>query len=242
MGYSVVRDFVVDDRDMRLQSSGVGRPVLLLHELAGSARTFLPLVEPLIATGREVVVLDLPGHGHSSAVPGSDLDGNAWAVAGALDEVTAEPMDIVGVDYGGFLALSIAALFPTRVRSLIVVEPLAPPAAGRAPSSIVPVSQRARGALTVLRQGRHGLGRMHSVLDQLRSADPIWWKGLANINCPTLLIDGGHGHAANLVDLDAMADTIPDAKRVSLTTGARPWIAAPQLFADVVTSFLADVH
>lgn len=242
MGYSVVRDFVVDDRDMRLQCSGVGAPVLLLHELAGSARTFLPLVGPLNEAGREVVALDLPGHGHSSAVPGSDLDGNAWAVAGALDEVTLDPVDVVGVDFGGFLGLTIAALFPTRLRALVVVEPLAPPAAGRAPSSIVPVSQRARGALTVLRQGRHGLGRMHSVLDQLRSADPLWWKGLANIQCPTLVLDGGHGHAANLVDLDAMADAIPGAKRVRLSTGARPWASDPAMFADVVTNFLDRVQ
>ncbi len=167
MAYSVVRDFVVDDRDMRLHSSGVGAPLLLLHELAGSARAFLPAVPYLVAAGREVVALDLPGHGHSAPVPGSDLDGTAWAVAGALDEVTTDPVDIVGVDYGGFLALSIAALFGSRVRRLVVVAPLIPPPAGRSPASIVPVSQRARGTITVLRQGRRGLGRMHAVLDQL---------------------------------------------------------------------------
>lgn len=241
MGYSVVRDFVVDDRDMRLQSSGVGTPLLLLHELAGSARSFLPVVGNLVAAGREVVALDLPGHGHSAAVPGSDLDGNAWAVAGALDEVTAAPMDVVGVDYGGFLALTVAALFPGRIRSVIAVEPLAPPAAGRAPGSIVPLSQRARGALTVVRQGRHGLGRMHSVVEQLRTADPAWWSGLENIDCPVLVVDGGGGQAANLVDLDALSSRIPRSRRLSLATGNRPWVSDPPLFADVVTGFLREV-
>lgn len=239
MGYSVVRDFVVDDRDMRLHCSGVGAPVLLLHELAGSARTFLPLVPMLVAGGREVVALDLPGHGHSDPVPGSDLDGTAWAVAGALDEVTTAPVDLVGVDYGGFLALSIAALFGSRVRRLVVVEPLAPPPAGRAPASIVPVSQRARGALTVIRQGRHGLGRMHSTLDQLRRSDATWWAGLGTISCPTLVVDGGHGQSANGVDLDAMSAAIPDSKRISLNTGSRPWASDPTTFAEMLANFLA---
>lgn len=240
MAYSVVRDFVVDDRDMRLHSSGVGAPLLLLHELAGSARAFSPAVPYLVAAGREVVALDLPGHGHSAPVPGSDLDGTAWAVAGALDEVTKDPVDIVGVDYGGFLALSIAALFGSRVRRLVVVAPLIPPPAGRSPASIVPVSQRARGTITVLRQGRRGLGRMHAVLDQLRTADAAWWAGLGNISAPTLVLDGGAGTAANGVDLDALVDAIPGSKRISLATGHRVWTADPRIFADTVLSFVGN--
>lgn len=240
MAYSVVRDFVVDDRDMRLHSSGVGPPVLMLHELAGSARTFAPIVPYVVAAGREVVALDLPGHGHSHDVPGSDLDGTAWAVAGALDEVTSDPVDVIGVDYGGFLALSIAALFGERIRKLVVVEPLAPPPAGRAPATIVPAGQRARGAFNVLRQGRHGIGRMHSVLDQLRTADAVWWNGLSTITAPTLVMDGGNGKPANGVDLDALADKIGDSKRLSVAVGHRVWAADPHLFADVALGFLAD--
>ncbi len=238
MAYSVVRDFVVDDRDMRLHSSGVGPPVLLLHALAGSARAFGPATPYFCAAGREAVALDLPGHGHSAAVPGSDLDGTAWAVAGALDEVTSEPVDIVGVDFGGYLGLSIAALFGDRVRRLVVVEPLAPPPAGRAPATIVPVSQRARGVINVLRQGRQGLGRMHSTLGQLRSSDPAWWSGLATISSPTLVIDGGNGTPANGVDLDALADAIPDSKRLSVADGNRVWSSDPKLFSEMVLPFL----
>lgn len=240
MAYSVVRDFVVDDRDMRLHSSGVGVPLLLLHGLAGSARTVSPAVPYLVAAGREVVALDLPGHGHSAPIPGSDLEGTAWAVAGALDEVTTDPVDIVGVDYGGFLALSIAALFGSRVRRLVVVEPFIPPPAGRAPVTIVPASQPARGAITVLRQGRHGLGRMHSTLEQLRTADPAWWAGLGNISAPALVIDGGAGTAANRVDLDALADAVPDSTRISLAVGHRVWKADPRMFADTVLSFVGE--
>lgn len=240
MAYSVVRDFVVDERDMRLHSTGVGTPVLMLHELAGSARCFAPMVPHLVAAGREAVALDLPGHGHSAAVPGSSLDGCARRVAAALDEVTTDPVDIVAVDFGGYLALSIAALFGERVRKLVLVEPLVPPRAGRAPATVVGTSQRARGAFTVLRQGRHGLGQMHSVLEQLRTADPAWWNRLADITAPTVVVDGGGGTAGNGVDLDGLAAAIPDSKRVSVAVGHRVWAADPRMFTELTLSFLSD--
>jgi pimeloyl-ACP methyl ester carboxylesterase len=238
MAYSVVRDFVVDERDMRLHSTGVGTPVLMLHELAGSARSFAPMVPHLVAGGREAVALDLPGHGRSEAVPGSSLDGCARRVAAALDEVTTDPVDVVGVDFGGYLALSIASMFPDRVRRMVLVEPLVPPRAGRAPATVVGTSQRARGAFTVLRQGRHGLGQMHSVLDQLRTCDPAWWGRLAHITAPTEVIDGGHGTAGNGVDLDGLAAAIPDSKRISVAVGHRVWSADPRMFADLTLAFV----
>jgi pimeloyl-ACP methyl ester carboxylesterase len=236
----VVRDFVVDDRDMRLHSTGVGTPVLLLHELAGSARCFAPMVPILVAAGREAVALDLPGHGHSEPVPGSSLAGCAERIAACLDEITADPVDIVGVDYGGYLALSVAAQLGARVRKLVLAEPLVPPRAGRAPATVVGTSQRARGAFTVLRQGRHGLGQMHSVLEQLRTADRAWWDRLSKVTAATLVVDGGNGTAGNGVDLDGLAAAIPDAKRISLAVGHRVWSADPKMFAELTLSVLDD--
>lgn len=240
MAYSVVRDFVVDDRDMRLHSTGVGTPVLLLHELAGTARCFAPVAPMLVAAGREAVALDLPGHGHSDPVPGSSLAGCAERVAACLDEVTTDPVDIVGVDFGGYLALTVAALLGDRVRKLVVAEPLVPPRAGRAPATVVGTTQRARGAFTVLRQGRHGLGQMHSVLEQLRTADPTWWDRLAGVTASTLVVDGGSGTPGNGVDLEGLAAAIPDSKRISLGVGHRVWTADPKMFADVTLSVLVD--
>lgn len=239
MAYSVVRDFVVDEKDMRLHSSGIGRPLLLLHELAGSARSFTVLVPLLVAGGREAVALDLPGHGHSEGVPGSDLHGAAWAVAGALDEVCDDPVDVVGIDFGGYLALTVAAQFPTRIRRLVVVEPQAPPQAGHASAGIVPAKQRARGALNVLMSGRGALQRMHSTVGQLRAADPHWWNGLAAIQAPTLVVDGGGGRSGNGVDLDALADRINDSKRLSVGTSHRPWVTDAGQLADAVLAFVA---
>lgn len=81
---------------------------------------------------------------------------------------------------------------------------------------------------------------MHSTLEQLRTADPAWWAGLGNISAPALVIDGGAGTAANRVDLDALADAVPDSTRISLAVGHRVWTADPRMFADTVLSFVGE--
>jgi pimeloyl-ACP methyl ester carboxylesterase len=47
---------------------GVGEPIVLLHGLGGELCVWQPVLEPL-ARQRDVVAVDLPGFGHSSALP-----------------------------------------------------------------------------------------------------------------------------------------------------------------------------
>ena len=240
MAYSVVRDLCVGSRDLRLHSSGVGPPVVMLHALASSAAAFEPVAPALIAANREVVALDLPGHGGSEPVRGSELAAYVEAVVDALAEITDVPVDLVGHDFGGYLALCVASTRPDLVRAVVVEEPAVPPRSGRAPASIVPTSMKVRSAVTVLRQGRHGLSRVRTVVDQLRAADPAWWQALGSITAPVLVIDGGSGIPLNGADLDALTAAIPEAKRASLSVGHRAHQAAPDQFAALVLPFLAD--
>lgn len=239
MAYSVVRDFRVGGQDLRLHSSGVGPPVVMLHALASSAASFESAASELIAGGREVVALDLPGHGGSGPVRGSELAGYVEAVVDALAEIDPGPLDLVGHDFGGYLALCVASHRPDRVRALVVEEPAVPPRSGRAPATIVPTSMKVRSAVTVLRQGRHGLSRVRTVADQLRAADPAWWDALGSITAPVLVIDGGSGIPHNGADLEALTAAIPEAKRASLSVGPRPHQVAPDEFAALVLPFLA---
>ena len=57
----------VNGAAVRYQRRGDGRPVVLLHPLRMQLEYFDPLYAELGDAGVELIAVDLPGHGHSSA-------------------------------------------------------------------------------------------------------------------------------------------------------------------------------
>ncbi len=87
---------------------GNGQPLLLIHGLGGSWKSWMPVLDRL-AKHREVVAIDLPGHGKTRK-----LDG-ATTIATLADAVTAfihrnglTGIDTVGSSMGGRLVLEMA--------------------------------------------------------------------------------------------------------------------------------------
>ncbi|RZA10664.1 MAG: pimeloyl-[acyl-carrier protein] methyl ester esterase [Lysobacteraceae bacterium] len=101
---------------MRVDVSGDGPPLVLLHGWAMHGGIFAPLVEQLRAH-RTLHVVDLPGHGHNRDcdVP-LQLDACARAV---LDAVPDAPW--CGWSLGGSVAMHAATLAPPRVASLTML-------------------------------------------------------------------------------------------------------------------------
>lgn len=103
-------------------------PLLALHGWLDNAGSF-DFLAPLLADDRQVVALDLRGHGHSSHIaPG------AWyhyvdyfdELRGVLDHFGWAKVDLLGHSLGGTLASLFAALYPERVGSLLLIEALGP--------------------------------------------------------------------------------------------------------------------
>jgi pimeloyl-ACP methyl ester carboxylesterase len=96
-------------------------PVVLLHGLAGSSeRTWRETgwVDILADAGREVVPIDLPGHG-----PGdhpSDPAAYADFEEAVSDRLPDGPVDAVGFSLGARTLLVLAAAHPERFRRLVV--------------------------------------------------------------------------------------------------------------------------
>src|SRR5262245_9660762 len=64
-----VQSIQIDRAELRCLRIGSGRPVVLFHTLRTQLDYFVPLLEQL-DTGRvEVIAVDLPGHGASTAPP-----------------------------------------------------------------------------------------------------------------------------------------------------------------------------
>lgn len=95
-------------------------PVVLVHGLAGSAATTWRdggWIDLLRDAGREVLALDLPGHGANRLAPGEPVPRLERYV---LDQLPAEPVDAIGFSLGAKTLLLAAAEAPDRFRRLVV--------------------------------------------------------------------------------------------------------------------------
>ncbi len=96
---------------------GQGEPVIMLHGWAmhtGVWRTFAKA----LATNRQVVCLDLPGHGLSANVRPYTLESIVDAVCAELPE---HACVLVGWSLGGNVALRLAEKYPHRIKSLVLI-------------------------------------------------------------------------------------------------------------------------
>jgi pimeloyl-ACP methyl ester carboxylesterase len=95
-----------------------GPPVLLLHGIPGSRRTWRRVAE-LLAGRYRVVTPDLLGFGDSSDPPGDfHAAGQADALVRLLDGLGIPRAHVVGFDFGGPVALTLYADAPERFLSL----------------------------------------------------------------------------------------------------------------------------
>src|SRR3954469_11715415 len=106
-----------------LDSGGSGRPVVLLHGLAGHAREWLATMRHLFPHYRTVAV-DQRGHGRSIRVP-DDLSRDAFAddVAAVIDAAAiGSPVVLIGQSMGAHTAFLTAARHPHLVSHLVMIE------------------------------------------------------------------------------------------------------------------------
>jgi pimeloyl-ACP methyl ester carboxylesterase len=103
--------------------TGAGDPLVLLHALGLSRRTWDPVV-PELASQFDVVAVDLPGFGDSPPLP-ADTEPTpaalAAAVAELLDGLGITTPHVVGNSLGGWVALELSAIRP--VASLTLLSP-----------------------------------------------------------------------------------------------------------------------
>ena len=100
---------------------GTGRKLLLIHGLGGSWRSWSPILDSLSAQ-RRVIAIDLPGHGATPALRGSD------SFAGLVDHVERHiadndlsGVDMVGSSMGARMVLELARR--GGVGSVVALDP-----------------------------------------------------------------------------------------------------------------------
>ncbi|HWZ66567.1 MAG TPA: acetoin dehydrogenase dihydrolipoyllysine-residue acetyltransferase subunit [Stellaceae bacterium] len=117
------REIEVGGRRLRYLElgEGDGAPVLLVHGFGADLNTWM-FTQSVLAEGRRVIALDLPGHGGSAKEVGAgDGESLTDAVEGALDALGIGRGHLVGHSMGGAVAALLALRRPDLVSSLTLI-------------------------------------------------------------------------------------------------------------------------
>jgi pimeloyl-ACP methyl ester carboxylesterase len=244
---------------------GTGPPLVLLHGLPGDSRFWGPQLQEF-ASDHTVIAWDAPGCGRSPA-PADELtteDIGAYLV-GFLDALRIEQPDVVGLSWGGGIALELLRQAPGVVRSLVLTGAYAG-WAGSLPPDVV--EQRLHAyqaaadapgpdALAGWASGFFSPDAPASVVDRtLRIASEFQPRAfaslassfaetdlrdvLATIDVPTLLLHGGADVRSPLTVARALHAAIPGASLEILSgVGHIANLEAPTEFNRVLRDFLA---
>ncbi|HEV3381877.1 MAG TPA: alpha/beta hydrolase [Trebonia sp.] len=147
------RSVTANGTRFHVASSGDGPLVLLLHGFPEFWWTWRHQLESLAKAGYRAVAADLRGYGGSDKPPrGYDLITAAADAAGLIRALGEANAVVVGHDWGGLAAWTLATYFPKSVRRLAIVS-AAHPLSMRA---AVLASPLGAGAPFALRGGRNG--------------------------------------------------------------------------------------
>jgi len=127
------KDAAVDGLKLHYTMGGHGPAVVLLHGFAETSRMWMPIL-PLLGEKFTVIAPDLPGIGDSS-IPenGINMKDAAISIHSLVRSLGIEKARVVGHDIGLMVAYAYAALFPTEVEKLVVMDAFLPGVEGWEP-------------------------------------------------------------------------------------------------------------
>ena len=194
-------------------------PVLLCQRFRGTMDDWDPEFVARLATSRRVIRFDSAGIGESDGVTPNTVRGMAEIVPTLLDVLDIDAVDLLGWSLGGYVAQTVALVWPGRVRRLVIAGsgpggPDGPPAHQRV-AEIAAETEPAREDVQFLffaeSEAGNAAARRHFDRIRLGKRPPVaaesgrkqreaivsWWKGdgaarphLAELGMPVLVANG----------------------------------------------------
>jgi pimeloyl-ACP methyl ester carboxylesterase len=244
--------------DLEARRRGEGAPIVLLHgfqTLDPEAR-----VLDLLAEHGAVLAPSLPGFGHSPRPEDFETVADlVHLVLALLDDLPGNKATLIGLSFGGWLAVEAAVKCSHRIARLVLTDPVGIKISGpetpdildifnRSPSEVREKSwhdpdrfapdfdEMSDEALIVHARNREALCRYawHPYL-----YDPQLKRWLARINVPTLLLWGASDRVVTPDYGRTYAALIPGARFEMIeAAGHHPEIEQPEVFAARVAAFL----
>ncbi|KSV86747.1 alpha/beta fold hydrolase [Sinorhizobium sp. GL28] len=115
-------DIATNGTTLHVRIGGSGPTVVLLHGYGETGDMWAPLAAEL-ARDHRVIVPDLRGMGLSEKpATGYDKKNEAKDIAGVLDALKAEKVDVVAHDIGNMVGYQFAAQYPSRTTKLVLMD------------------------------------------------------------------------------------------------------------------------
>jgi pimeloyl-ACP methyl ester carboxylesterase len=261
-----VETVVVDGLHVGFERAGSGPAVVLLHGYVGDGpATWRPQLDAL-ADGFTVIAWDAPGAGASSDPPESfGMAGYADFLAHFVDALGLDRPHLVGLSFGGALALAFAHRHPTVARSLVVTSGYAG-WAGSLPLDVaehrlahalalseLPGSELVDALLPTMFESTPPPELVAAFSASMRTFHPAGFRAMARASAedlsdvlpglavPTLLLYGGRDVRAPRAVADHLHGAIPGAVLVLLSgVGHVCNLEAPERFNDALRAWLAE--
>lgn len=122
--YGVDKFVVVSGRHIHYVEAGEGEPVLLIPGAFSTYRDW-NRINPFLSKRYRLLAIDYLGVGDSDkprSGAGYTIEAQADLIAEMMDILHIPKADIVGVSYGGGIALNIATRYPDRVNKIVCIE------------------------------------------------------------------------------------------------------------------------
>jgi pimeloyl-ACP methyl ester carboxylesterase len=246
-----------------------GRLVVLVHGFSVPYYIWDSTSVALAATGHRVLRYDLYGRGFSDR-PRGNYDGMLYdeQLGALLDSLrVTEPIDLVGLSFGGFVVSHFVATHPARIRTLTLVDPMssgsALPARLRVPVigpwlwKVAVVPGMAEGQLTDFLHPENYPTWVDQYRPQMRYKGfgrALWatrtmtsrvdfdslYAGVARTGVPVMLIWGKQDQTVDLALSDVVRRNIPAVEFVLIdSAGHLPHIEQAQLVNTRLSMFLS---
>ncbi|MBK7860202.1 MAG: alpha/beta hydrolase [Archangiaceae bacterium] len=256
----------IDGFNLAYRSSGSGQPVLLLHAFPLTSEGFWPQLDAPPA-GARLICPDHRGFGSSSLRPGvSTMEALANDALKLLDALKIDQAIVGGVSMGGYAAMALTRLDPSRVKALILMDthPLPDDAAGREKREAVAKDFEKNG------MGNFVPGALESLLAKtakpyvrarvdgiMRSVNPLAAaaasRGMAarddsreilgRFTGPALVLGGAEDALSSPQRMGEMAALMPKARHVVIAgAGHLANLEAPQEVNAALAEFIAGVQ
>jgi 3-oxoadipate enol-lactonase len=247
--------------------TGHHETILLIHAV-GQDLTYWDRQIEALSDRYNVVALDLPGHGRSSAAlePWS-FDYAARVVAGLIEQLDVAPVHLVGLSFGGMVAQATTLARPDLVRSLVLIGTASSfPDEVRKGMNARAQLVRSNGMAAVVESTlqrwftRQTAQRRPDIIDRitktLLSDDAAThaeiWDIIANLNfddrlsevqCPTLVLVGEQDPSTPPAVAAGLASRIPNAKMVVIPDASHiVTVEAPEAVNVALRGFLGGAR